>query len=102
VHYMGGCVLGIEMQPWASVMLAHNALPPDPAVVGERWREMWLHRLQGMKPWVEDWLTHQTRDDFWKHGSVCEDFGAITCPVYALGGGGPTRTATPYSACWPG
>ncbi|REJ36839.1 MAG: peptidase S15 [Bacillota bacterium] len=86
VHYMGGCVLGIEMQPWASVMLAHNALPPDPAVVGERWREMWLHRLQGMKPWVEDWLTHQTRDDFWKHGSVCEDFGAITCPVYAIGG----------------
>ena len=32
------------------------------------------------------WLQHQTRDDYWRHGSVCEDFSAITCPVYAVGG----------------
>lgn len=30
-------------------------------------------------------MSHQRRDDFWKHGSVCEDFSAITCPVYAVG-----------------
>ena len=34
VHYMGGCVLAWAMLPWASTMLAYNALPPDPAVVG--------------------------------------------------------------------
>src|SRR5262249_27157457 len=38
VHYMGGCVLAWAMLPWASTMLAYNALPPDPAVTGEAWR----------------------------------------------------------------
>ena len=61
-------------------------LPPDPALVGERWREMWLERLENTPLLVEDWLQHQRRDAFWKHGSVCEDYGAITCPVYAVGG----------------
>lgn len=86
VHYMGGCLLGSEMLSWASVMLALNATPPDPRWVGERWREMWLERLEKTPPFIEAWLTHQERDDFWKHGSVCEDFAAITCPVYAVGG----------------
>ena len=26
------------------------------------------------------------RDEQWTHGSVCEDYGAIRCPVYAIGG----------------
>jgi putative CocE/NonD family hydrolase len=86
VHYMGGCVLGSDMLSWAATMLALNALPPDPAVVGERWRDMWLERLDGSPPFVEAWLAHQHRDDYWKHGSVCEDFTAIECPVFAVGG----------------
>lgn len=86
VHYMGGCVLASEMLPWASTMLALNAQPPDPRFVGERWRAMWLDRMANTPPFVEAWLTHQRRDAFWKHGSVAEDFGAITCPVYAVGG----------------
>ena len=28
-----------------------DACPPDPDVVGERWREMWLERLDGRGPW---------------------------------------------------
>jgi putative CocE/NonD family hydrolase len=86
VHYIGGCLLGIEMLSWASTMLAFNARPPDPAVVGERWREMWLERLEKTPPFVEAWLSHQRRDAYWKHGSVCEDYAAIECPVYAVGG----------------
>lgn len=86
VHYMGGCVLAADALPWASTMLAYNALPPDPAVVGERWRAMWYDRLGRTPPFIEAWLTHQRRDAFWKHGSVCEDYAAITCPVYAVGG----------------
>ena len=46
VHYIGGCVFGAYMLSWASTMLAFNARPPDPAVVGERWRELWLERLE--------------------------------------------------------
>jgi putative CocE/NonD family hydrolase len=86
VHYMGGCVVGNEMLEWASTMWAYNVRPPDPANVGKRWRDMWLERLEGSPPFVETWLAHQRRDAYWKHGSVCEDYGTITCPVYAVGG----------------
>ncbi len=86
VHYAGGCVQSIDMLPWASQMLVWNAVPPDPAVVGERWRELWLDRLDRTPPYVEAWLAHQRRDAYWKHGSVCEDFAAIECPVFAVGG----------------
>lgn len=34
VHYTGGALIASEMLPWASTMLAFNARPPDPAVVG--------------------------------------------------------------------
>ena len=85
-HYMGGCVLGSDMLNWASVMFAYNSLPPDPAMVGERWREMWFNRLENTPPFIESWLSHPRRDDFWKQGSVDEDYSAITCPVYAVGG----------------
>ena len=86
VHYTGGCVLASEILVWASIMLVNNARPPDPRFVGDRWREMWLERMEKSPPFVEAWLTHQRRDAFWQHGSVCEDFSAITCPVYAIGG----------------
>jgi uncharacterized protein len=67
-------------------MLAFNARPPDPAVVGERWRDMWLERLEGSPPFIEEWVAHQRRDAYWKQGSVCEDYGDIECAVYAVGG----------------
>jgi uncharacterized protein len=86
VHYRGGCVLALDMLHWASSMLAWNARPPDPRLVGEGWREQWLDRLERTPPYIEAWLAHQRRDDYWRHGSVCEDFGAIECPVYAVGG----------------
>ena len=86
VHYMGGCVVGSDMLSWASTMLGLNALPPDPDVVGERWREMWLERLGKTPAFVEAWLSHQRRDEYWKHGSVCEDYAAIESPVFAVGG----------------
>lgn len=85
IHYMGGCLLTDNLR-WASTMFAHNSRPPDPAVVGARWREMWLERLRGSGLWVDTWLRHPRRDAFWRHGSVCEDFAAIRCAVLAVGG----------------
>ncbi len=86
VHYMGGCVLAAEMLGWSSTFFARKARPPDPAVSGERWRELWLERLEKSPPFVEEWLRHQRRDGYWEQGSVCEDYGAIECAVYAVGG----------------
>ena len=35
---------------------------------------------------IETWLHHQRRDDYWQHGSVCEDYEAIESAVLAVGG----------------
>jgi predicted acyl esterase len=45
-----------------------------------------LERLEKTPSYIEPWLYHQRRDAYWKHGSVCEDFSAITIPVFAVGG----------------
>ncbi|MGD8559010.1 MAG: CocE/NonD family hydrolase [Gammaproteobacteria bacterium] len=85
VHHMGGCLLGDNLS-WASTMFAFNSSPPDPEVVGKKWRDMWFERLRGSGLWLETWLSHQRRDEYWKHGSVCEDYDAIECPVMAVSG----------------
>jgi putative CocE/NonD family hydrolase len=85
MHYMGGCLLADNLSE-ATVMLAFNSLPPDPDVVGDRWREMWFDRLDGSGLWLETWLAHQRRDDYWKPASVSEDYSAVDCPVLAVGG----------------
>ncbi|KZM35719.1 CocE/NonD family hydrolase [Oerskovia enterophila] len=86
VHYTGGSVLAVDMHAWAATMLAFCSRPPDPAVVGDRWKEQWLDRLERTEPFVHTWLDHQTRDDYWRHGSVIEDYSAIKAAVLAVGG----------------
>jgi len=85
VHWCGGCVYQ-PMLDWATTMLAYNARPPDPLVVGEGWRELWLARLEENRPFIECWLGHQRRDGYWLQGSVCTDYAAIRCPVYVVSG----------------
>jgi putative CocE/NonD family hydrolase len=85
IHFMGGCLL-VDKWGWGSTMLAITSTPPDPALVGKRWRELWMRRLDESGLWVADWHRRQRRDDFYRHGSVCEDYGAIECPVYLVGG----------------
>jgi putative CocE/NonD family hydrolase len=84
-HFMGGCLLNNSLA-WASTMFAFGAQPPDPNVVGERWRDMWLERIDKAPLQIKAWIEHQLYDDYWKQGSVCEDYGAITAAVYAIGG----------------
>lgn len=85
MHYMGGCLLGDNLSE-ATVMFAFNSLPPDPEIVGDRWRDMWHERLQRSGLWLDPWLSHQRRSDYWRRGSVCENYAAIQCPVFAVGG----------------
>jgi uncharacterized protein len=85
VHYMGGAKLNAGFG-WASFFFGAMCHPPDPALVGERWRAMWLERLANVPLFLEIWTRHQRRDAYWRHGSVCEDYAAIECPVYAVGG----------------
>lgn len=85
MHYMGGAMLSDNLAE-AGTMFAYGTCPPDPAVVGDRWREMWHERLENTEPWVLQWLRHQRRDDYWRHASVCEDYTSVQCPVLASSG----------------
>ncbi|MDH3473612.1 MAG: CocE/NonD family hydrolase [Rhodospirillales bacterium] len=84
-HYMGGCLLNENMQ-WGSILTLYGALPPDPEIVGAGWRDSWRGRIEALQAFPAVWMQHPWRDAYWKHGSVCEDFGAIECAVYAIGG----------------
>ncbi|MGX6508372.1 CocE/NonD family hydrolase [Rhodococcus sp. SJ-2] len=85
MHYMGGCLLSDNLSE-ATVMFAFNSMAPDPEIVGDRWRDMWLERLRGSGLWVEKWLEHQHRDDYWKRASINENYSDVACPVFAVGG----------------
>ncbi|WP_228989770.1 CocE/NonD family hydrolase [Streptomyces sp. DH8] len=85
-HYLGGSVLAAGMPARAAALLASACRPPDPAHVGDGWKEMWRERLEAVEPLVHTWLAHQSRDAYWRHGSVCEEYGAIKAEVLAVGG----------------
>jgi uncharacterized protein len=85
-HYNGGLLINDNFG-WGGALFNLAALPPDPAIVGEdRWREMWKSRLDNHKNHAAEWLKHQRRDAFWKHGSISENFSSIECAVLAVGG----------------
>ena len=87
IHYKNGCLLN-ENFGWASSFLSFSTRPPDPDVVGRRWRDMWLERLKNLPFFAENWFAHQARDDYWKHGSVCETYDSIEAPVMTVTGWG--------------
>ncbi|MEO1397446.1 MAG: CocE/NonD family hydrolase [Pseudomonadota bacterium] len=85
IHYKGGCLL-LENFGWSANMLSYSSRPPDPELVGEEWPEIWRHRLENQSLLWSDWLRHQHRDAYWEHGSVCEDYSAISAAVLTVGG----------------
>ena len=62
VHYMGGTLLAADGLEWGSFFFGSMCLPPDPLLVGDRWRAMWLERLENVPLFFELWLQHQRRD----------------------------------------
>ncbi len=84
IHFKGGCLLG-ENFGWGAVMLSFSSRPPDPALRAD-WRDLWLQRLEA-DPWLAPrWADFQERSDYWKHGSICEDYGRMQAPVLIWGG----------------
>ncbi|WP_116083452.1 CocE/NonD family hydrolase [Tropicimonas sp. IMCC34011] len=85
VHFMGGGLL-IDGMQWGAGLFTQLCRPPDPAHAGESWRDLWMSRLDAVEPPLSRWMAHMERDAFWRHGSVCENYGDIDCAVYAVGG----------------
>jgi predicted acyl esterase len=86
VHYTGGSIQAAEQGDWPTSMVALNGLPPDPEIVGERWRDMWADRLERTPQWLFNWFRHQSRDVYWLHGSPCADYQLIRVPTLLIGG----------------
>lgn len=85
IHYKGGCQL-TEQVGWAATATSWFSMPPDPDLVGENWRDIWRARLDNTPFLLSRWLRHPTRDAYWEHGSVCEDFSQLTIPILSIGG----------------
>ncbi|MES2435704.1 MAG: CocE/NonD family hydrolase [Pseudomonadota bacterium] len=84
IHYKGGCLLG-ENFGWGAVMLSYSSRPADP-VLRPDWRAEWLVRLEN-EPWLAPrWAEMQEKNEYWKHGSVSEDYSRMTVPVLSWGG----------------
>ena len=81
--FRGGSLL-LRAIRWSSQMFGYKSRAPDPALVGPRWREMWLERLEHDLPQIMSALKHQNDDDFWRSRAI--DFGKIKCPMYAVSG----------------
>lgn len=85
IHYKGGVMLG-ENPAWAATVLGWFALPPDPEIMGAGWQDQWQRRLEETPFLAGRWVEKQLRDDYWKHGSVCQDYSAIKAAVLSVGG----------------
>jgi predicted acyl esterase len=84
-HYVGGA-LTLDNYDWGGEFQNVLIGPPDPEIVGDRWRDMWIQRLKSTPPILATWLSHQRYDAFWQHGSVAVDYSRITCPAYVVDG----------------
>lgn len=84
-HYMGGALID-ENLVWGNNFHSYLARPPDPDIVGPQWKQMWLERLEHVKPPILKWL--QSRDErpesYWQ--TKANDLSNIKTPVYAIGG----------------
>ena len=86
IHFAGGCLLNDNMD-WAAYFWAYAlGRAPDAQLVGNKWQETWLSRLNKMPMLAKPWLSNQTRNYYWKHASICEDYSAIKVPVYSMSG----------------
>ena len=82
-YHKNGCLLAGNLGIM-SVLVAYHARPPDPAVVGEAWRDMWHNRLDAAERAFADPAALMTGGS--TVGGAFDTYRAIACPLYAIGG----------------
>ena len=85
IHYKNGCLLNSNFY-WSSTMLCYASRPPDPELVGDKWREIWLNRLKTQPFPLATWLANQRKNDYWKHGSISENYENVKIPALLISG----------------
>ncbi len=86
VHKMGGSLRLLDLVDYPAYMVAMNALPPVPALVGDGWRDDWRRRVDELEPWLLRWLEEQRDSAYWRHGSVRPAYDRIECATMLVGG----------------
>lgn len=81
--FRGGAIL-LRSIRWSSQLFGYKSRPPDPELVGSRWREMWMQRLEANVPQIVAALKHQAYDDYWR--ARASDWSRIEVPVLAVSG----------------
>ena len=71
---------------WASSMWGWLPMPPDPAIVGDPWKEMWRERIRNADFWFKPWASNQPRDDYWGENSVRDHYDNVQVPVFVMSG----------------
>jgi putative CocE/NonD family hydrolase len=84
IHYKNGCLLYSNFY-WANTMLLYSSRPPDPQLRDD-WKSVWKQRLSTQPYLLKKWLSHQRRDSYWQHGSVCESYESYDVPTLIIGG----------------
>ena len=92
VHYIGGCVQAFDALVWASTFTAMQIQAPLPSVRPDDWRQQWLARIDALPQFAAQWLAHPQRDAYWQQGSLIDDYSAIVCPVFLVGGSADAYT----------
>ncbi len=84
IHYMGGCVLSDTFE-WGATLPSILASPPSPNV-GSDWKSVWRERIESLTFPLENWLREDGRGEYWRHGSVTHNAGALSVPILSIGG----------------
>ncbi|MFJ9989828.1 CocE/NonD family hydrolase [Pseudomonas putida] len=85
VHYKGGN-LQMKNAAWGAYMQHITASVPDPALIGDDWMSQWKARLEQAPLWSVPWFRHQSKDAYWKQGSLSVDYARISAAVFCVSG----------------
>lgn len=95
LRYVGGTHASANLS-WQSQLTGYMTRPPDPQIVGNQWRDLWRERLSKQPFYLEEWLSHQRRDGYWRRASINEDFAGFPVPVLFACGWSDSYRNSPF------
>ena len=85
-HYKGGAFKAYyDVGTYGTMMIALNALPPDPDAF-EDWDRRWSERLESNQPYMQIWLRNQLDGPYWRPGSLRGQYEKVKAATFMIGG----------------
>jgi predicted acyl esterase len=82
----GGCIRPWMFEYYAPLMNALNFAPPDPALVGDRFAEIWAERLERSEPWSLGYIRNTLHGPYWRDQSLAPGYDRVECAVLLIEG----------------